>query len=252
MAPPASIAAALAALLPLQTYAAGNFQLPPLPYDYSALEPHIDEQTMRIHHGKHHATYIAGLNNVADKLGPEAAKADAQALANLQNGLTAGPQRNHGGGAYNHALFWVNLQPSSAPLSEPSPDLAAAIDDKFGSMDNMKTKFAQAAMSRFGSGWAWLGVRLVDGAIAITSTPNQDNPLMADLPYEYEKMVPILGLDLWEHAYYLKYQNRRADYVDAFWNVVNWGKVSRNFEKYAKAGKPVPPTTTGGKHATEL
>ncbi|CAK0881404.1 unnamed protein product [Prorocentrum cordatum] len=207
--------------------------------------------TMKVHHSKHHAAYVAGLN--AAKPATPGGKFDMEALAGLQ---TKAPSlgaavRNHGGGHYNHALFWVNMGASSGPLGEPSDDLAAAIDDKFGSFDGMKAEFAKAAMGRFGSGWAWLGVK-PDGALAVTSTANQDNPLMEGLEYPVEKLVPILGLDVWEHAYYLKYQNLRADYVKAFWSVVNWKKVSRNYEKYAKQGKAVPPTPTGGGHAVEL
>jgi len=190
----------------------------------------------------------AGLN--AAKVGTTG---DAQALADLQRGLKAlgTAARNHGGGHYNHALFWVNLAPATGPLTEPSDTLAAAIDDKFGSMDGLKEEFGKAAMSRFGSGWAWLGVTAT-GALAVTTTANQDNPLMDDLEYEVQKMIPILGLDVWEHAYYLKYQNRRAEYVSAFWKVVNWKKVSRSYDMYAAQQKPVPPTPTGGGHATEL
>jgi len=256
MAARATVLLAVVAQLPSQICAqssTGTFKLPPLPYEYDALEPHFDEQTMRIHHGKHHATYVGGLNVIIEQFYPEASVADALALANIQKKVMAKGEaaRNNGGGAYNHALFWVNLQPSSAPLSEPSSELAAAIDDKFGSFDEFKAAFSKAAMTRFGSGWAWLGVK-PDGSLAVTSTANQDNPLMVGLPYDHTEMVPILGLDVWEHAYYLKYQNKRVDYVAAFWNLVNWNKVSRNFEMYAKEGKPVPPTTTGGNHATEL
>jgi len=238
------------ALLSASCAAKDIFALPSLPYEYDALEPHIDAQTMQIHHGKHHAAYVAGLNAA---LPDGAGKCDAAALAALQASAPSKgvAVRNHGGGHYNHALFWVNMAPATGPSSEPSADLAAAIDDKFGSLEGMKEAFSKAAMGRFGSGWAWLGVK-PDGSLAITSTANQDNPLMEGLEYAVEKMVPILGLDAWEHAYYLKYQNRRADYVTAFWDVVNWNKVSRNYEVYAKHGKAVPPTPTGGGHATEL
>eukprot|EP00928_Gymnodinium_smaydae_P081424 TRINITY_DN6494_c1_g2_i1.p1 TRINITY_DN6494_c1_g2~~TRINITY_DN6494_c1_g2_i1.p1 ORF type:complete len:248 (-),score=34.17 TRINITY_DN6494_c1_g2_i1:157-900(-) len=231
---------------------AGIFELPPLPYEYNALEPHFDEQTMRIHHGKHHATYVAGLNAALEGEG-DSMKGDAMSLANLQKSAPAKSvaMRNHGGGHYNHALFWVNLAPASGPSTEPFEDLAAAIDDKFGNLEGLKASFEKAALGRFGSGWVWLGVT-PDGSLAVTSTANQDNPLMEGLTYDFVKMIPILGLDVWEHAYYLKYQNRRADYVKAFWNVVNWMKVSRNYDVYARQGKAVPPTTTGGGHATEL
>lgn len=232
--------------------AADIFKLDPLPYDYDAMEPHIDKLTMEIHHSKHHAAYITGLNAVAAQLGSATGNGDALSLANLQaNALSYGPAvRNHGGGSYNHALFWVNLA-SPTGSSEPSADLAAAIDDAFGSLESMKVSFKKAALDRFGSGWVWLGVRS-NGKLAITSTANQDNPLMEGLEHPHEKMIPILGLDVWEHAYYLKYQNKRPDYVDSFWYIVNWNKVSRSFEKYAREGKPVPPTTTGSGHATEL
>lgn len=232
---------------------ADTFSLPALPYEYDALEPQIDATTMKIHHSKHHATYVAGLNDAVKSFPDIASKGDAVDLANLQKkALSYGSPaiRNHGGGHYNHALFWVNLAPASSS-TEPSADLGAAIDDKFGSLDGLKKAFNQAAMTRFGSGWAWLGVT-PDGSLAVTSTANQDNPLMEGLDYSFTKMIPILGLDVWEHAYYLKYQNRRADYVGAFWDVVNWKKVSRNYEMYAKKGQPVPPTPTGGGHATEL
>jgi Fe-Mn family superoxide dismutase len=237
--------------LPLEVRA-NIFSLPALPYDYDALEPHIDAETMRIHHGKHHAAYVAGLNAVADKLGDVAGNGDAVSVTALQqkalaHGMAA---RNHGGGHYNHALFWVNLKPA-ADAAELSAELMAAIEDKFINMDGLAEAFSKVAMGRFGSGWAWLGVK-PDGSLAVTSTANQDNPLMEGLEYPVEKMIPILGLDVWEHAYYLKYQNKRADYVTAFWNVVNWKKVSRNYGEYAKLGKPVPPTPTGGGHATEL
>jgi len=224
-----------------------NFKLPELPYRSDALEPHIDKDTMKLHHGKHHAAYVAGLNAAAEKLPAKADVVSIQAEA-LKYGTAV---RNHGGGHYNHALFWVNMAPAGS-VSEPSADLGAAIDDKFGSMDGLKEAFTKAAMGRFGSGWAWLGVK-PDKTLAVTSTANQDNPLMQGLEYECENMIPILGLDVWEHAYYLKYQNRRADYVAAWFNnLVNWNKVSRSYEMYAMKGKAVPPTPTGGGHALEL
>jgi len=235
----------------LPSLSLADFTLPALPYDYDALEPYIDKETMQIHHTKHHQTYVNGLNGAVSKA--DAGNGDAVALAALQaKALEKGVAiRNHGGGHYNHALFWVNLKSAASASTEPSADFAAAIDDKFGSLDKMKAEFTKAAIGRFGSGWAWLGVK-ADGRLAITSTANQDNPLMEGLEYPVEKMVPILGLDVWEHAYYLKYQNRRPDYVQAFWNVVNWDKISRNFDMYAKKGNAVPPTPTGGGHATEL
>lgn len=226
------------------------FKLPALPYASDALEPHIDKATMEIHHGKHHAAYVAGLNAAMPKADhggkPEVALATMQKTA-----VAAGDaRRNHGGGHYNHALFWVNLGPAGKG-GEPSALLQKAIDKAFGNLQGFKDTFTKAATTRFGSGWAWLGVTTT-GDLAVTSTANQDNPLMDGLPYDHVSMVPILGLDVWEHAYYLKYQNRRPDYITAFWNVVNWKKVSRNFEKYASKGEAVPPTPTGGDHAVEL
>jgi len=228
--------------------AEGPFSLPALPYAYNALEPYFDEETMTIHHTKHHATYVAGLNAAVkdtDVVG------DAVGLMNFQAGAPAKgtAARNHGGGHYNHAFFWVNLAPPKK-TGEPSKELEAAIEAAFGSFSGLKKEFAKAATGRFGSGWAWLGV--ANGKLVVTSTANQDNPLMEGLGYDYVKMIPILGLDVWEHAYYLKYRNKRPDYVEAFWEVVNWNKVNRNYEVYAKEGKPVPPTPTGGGHASDL
>lgn len=225
----------------------GPFILPPLPYEFDALEPHFDKETMQIHHDKHHATYVAGLNAAAGDN-----KGDAQSLAAFQkDAISKGiASRNHGGGHYNHALFWVNLAPVGSG-GDPSVPLDAAIVKAFGSFSDMQKEFAKAAMGRFGSGWAWLGVK-EGGGLAITSTANQDNPLMDNLGYDCVKMIPILGLDVWEHAYYLKYQNKRPDYVGAFWNIVNWQKVSRSYEVYATKGQPVPPTPTGAGHAIEL
>lgn len=217
-----------------------TFTLPALPYDYAALEPHIDTETMKIHHTKHHATYVAGLNGAIDSLDDAAKKGDAQALAGLQQtAISKGPAaRNHGGGHYNHSLFWLTFAASSR--GEPSAELNTAIEESFGDMDGMKAEFTKAALTRFGSGWAWLGVT-PEGKLGITSTANQDNPLMDGIEYPVQKMIPIIGLDVWEHAYYLKYQNRRPEYVAAFWNVVNWNKVNQNYEMYAKKGLPVPP-----------
>lgn len=194
------------------------FTLPSLPYAFDALEPHIDARTMEIHHGKHHAAYTNNLNAALE--GTEFAdKSIEEILANLDSIPEAKRMavRNNGGGFANHNLFWEIM---SGTPSEPSAELGAAIDSAFGSMDNFKAEFAKAATTRFGSGWAWL---VADGgALAITSTPNQDTPVM-------EGKTPILGLDVWEHAYYLNYQNRRPDYISAWWNVVNWAKVSELF-----------------------
>lgn len=197
------------------------YELAPLPYAFDALEPHIDAKTMEIHHGKHHATYINNLNKVLK---------DFPDIESMQAGaVKAGPAvRNNGGGHYNHATFWTNMAPVGK-TGTPSAELDAAIVSAFGSKDAMMEQFTQAALTRFGSGWAWLGVK-PDGKLGITSTANQDNPLMEGLDYPVEAMKPILGLDVWEHAYYLKYQNRRPEYVKAFFNVVNWDQVNKNYK----------------------
>jgi Fe-Mn family superoxide dismutase len=198
------------------------FELKPLPYPSDSLEPHIDARTMEIHHGKHHATYVTNLNN---------ALKDQQELANLPlNDLIAHLEkvpenirtavRNNGGGHWNHDLFWKLMTPGGSEV--PTGELAKAIDAAFGSFDEFKIKFKTAGLGRFGSGWAWL-VAQKDGSLMITSTPNQDNPLM-------EGKHAILGCDVWEHAYYLNYQNRRADYLDAWWNVVNWDVVAELYK----------------------
>lgn len=196
-------------------------QLPALPYAHNALEPHIDAQTMEIHHGRHHATYVNNLNAALE------AHPDLQgkSIEELIGNLDAVPEairtavRNNGGGHANHTLFWEILSPNGG--GAPAGALADAINQAFGSFDNFKAEFAKAATTRFGSGWAWL---IADGGkLAITSTPNQDSPVM-------EGKTPILGLDVWEHAYYLKYQNKRPDYIAAFWNVVNWDEVNKRYE----------------------
>jgi len=197
------------------------FQLPNLPYSKDALEPHIDARTMEIHHGKHHAGYTSKLNAALEKH-PELAK---KSIEELLGDLNAIPEdirtavRNNGGGFANHSLFWMVMSPDGG--GEPSGALADAIKSAFGGYDAFKDEFSAAAGSRFGSGWAWL-CKKSDGSLIVTSTPNQDSPIS-------EGMTPILGLDVWEHAYYLKYQNRRADYVAAWWNVVNWEEVARRF-----------------------
>ena len=196
------------------------FTLPALPYAFNALEPHIDARTMEIHHGKHHNTYVTNLNNaVAGK--PEEKLSIEELCKNVSKYPVA--IRNNGGGHWNHSFFWTILGPNAG--GQPSGALADAINSAFGSFDEFKTKFGAAAAGRFGSGWAWL---IVDGSgkLQITSTPNQDNPLM-DVAEVQGK--PVLGLDVWEHAYYLNYQNRRPDYVAAFWNVVNWDEVAKRF-----------------------
>ncbi len=206
--------------------AAGHV-LAPLPYAASALEPHIDARTMEIHHGKHHAAYVAGLNAALATAPDLAGKSLESILADLPSvaaDTTRTPLRNHGGGHWNHTFFW-NIMAPAADAGKPSAALSKAIDSAFGSMDAFKKSFAEAAAKRFGSGWAWLIVQ--DGKLKITSTANQDNPLMKGLVPDADLGTPILGLDVWEHAYYLHYQNRRPDYVTAWWNVVNWNEVSK-------------------------
>jgi Fe-Mn family superoxide dismutase len=194
------------------------FTLPPLPYDFAALEPHIDEQTMRIHHGKHHATYVNNLNAALEghpALQDKSLEALLGDLASVPEAIRTAV-RNNGGGHYNHSMFWEIMTPGGPPA--PEGKLAEVLTRTFGGLDAFKEQFTKAAMARFGSGWAWL-VRTPDGGFAIESTANQDCPIM-------EGKHPVLGLDVWEHAYYLKYQNRRADYIAAWWNVVNWAKVA--------------------------
>ena len=196
-----------------------SFQLPNLPYNFDALEPHIDSKTMQIHHGKHHAGYTNKLNTAVAGTDLEG-KTIEEILKNLDMNNTA--VRNNGGGYFNHSLFWEIMGPNCG--GKPEGQLAAAIDRDFGSFDEFKSNFSSAAGTRFGSGWAWLCVDL-NGGLEVCSTANQDNPLM---PGECGK-TPILGLDVWEHAYYLNYQNRRPDYVAAFFSVINWVKVSENY-----------------------
>ena len=194
------------------------YELPDLPYGFDALAPHIDEQTMRIHHGKHHATYITKLNGALDGHADLAAKSVEDLIADLDAVPEAirGAVRNNGGGHANHTLFWQVMAPGAG--GAPSGAIADAINGTFGSFDSFKEQFAAAGVGRFGSGWAWL---LKDGAsLAVESSPNQDSPVMAG-------KTPLLGLDVWEHAYYLNYQNRRPDYISAWWNVVNWDEVNR-------------------------
>lgn len=198
-----------------------SFTLPSLPYDFNALEPHIDAKTMEIHHGKHHNAYVTNLNAAIDKH-PELS---GESLESLITKISALPEdirtavRNNGGGHWNHSMFW---QWMSANGGQPSEHLTAAIQKSFGSMDKFKEEFNKVAMSRFGSGWAWL-CKNKEGNLEICSTANQDNPLMEGAGCSG---TPILGLDVWEHAYYLNYQNRRPDYVSAFWNIINWNKVN--------------------------
>ncbi len=199
-----------------------SFELPKLPYGYDALEPHIDARTMEIHHTKHHQAYITKANAALAGTVLESVECHFELCARLGE-LPAdkqGPVRNNGGGHANHSLFWDIMGPGKG--GSPSGDLAQAIDGAFGSFDSFKEQFANAAATRFGSGWAWLSKK-GDGSLAVSSTPNQDNPVMD------QSGIPILGLDVWEHAYYLNYQNRRPDYVAAFWNVVNWEKVAEYY-----------------------
>ncbi len=197
------------------------FQLPPLPYPHDALEPHIDARTMEVHHGKHHAAYVTNLNNALEPH-PEFS---SKSVEEIVRDLAAVPEavrtavRNNGGGHTNHSMFWAMMGPGQG--GAPKGDLAKAIDKTFNSFDAFKEALAKAAMGRFGSGWAWL---VVDGGnLKVVSTANQDTPLS-------DGQTPVLGLDVWEHAYYLKYQNRRADYVAAWWNVVNWAEADRRYQ----------------------
>ncbi len=197
-----------------------KFELPQLPYAYDALEPHIDARTMEIHHTKHHNTYVTNLNNALEGNEELLSKSVEEVISNLDAVPEAARTavRNNGGGHANHSLFWTVMSPNGG--GAPTGELADAIAQKFGSFDAFKEEFAKAAATRFGSGWAWLAVN--NGQLEVTSTPNQDSPLM-------EGKTPILGLDVWEHAYYLNYQNRRPDYVGAFWNVVNWDEVAKRY-----------------------
>jgi Fe-Mn family superoxide dismutase len=196
------------------------YSVPDLPYPYDALEPHIDEATMRVHHDKHHQAYVDKANGALE--GTEwADKEVEEVLQNLSSlpGDKQGPVRNNAGGHYNHSLFWKMLSPDGG--GEPSGELADAIDSAFGSFDSFKEEFKNAGIGQFGSGWAWL-VKNADGSVAVTKTPNQDSPIS-------DGQTPLLGADVWEHAYYLKYQNKRPEYLDAFWNVVNWDYVAERF-----------------------
>jgi Fe-Mn family superoxide dismutase len=195
------------------------FSVPDLPYPYDALEPHIDEATMRVHHDKHHQAYVDKANAALE--GTEWADRDVEDVLRNLSALPGDKQaavRNNAGGHYNHTLFWQMLSPDGG--GAPSGELASAIDDKFGSLDSFKEEFKNAGIARFGSGWAWL-VKDSSG-LAVVSTPNQDSPIS-------DGSTPLLGCDVWEHAYYLKYQNKRPEYIDAFWNVVNWDYVAERF-----------------------
>ena len=215
--------AATTILLGLALPVWAEFTLPPLPYAPDALEPAIDATTMTIHHDRHHGAYVANLNGQI-KGNPELSKLSLDAL---QGQISRFPEavRNNGGGHWNHSQFWAVMAPAGEG-GAPSAELLAAIKANFGSLQAMQTQFSQAAAARFGSGWAWL-IRTPDGRLAITSTANQDNPLM-DLP-EIEHGTPLFGLDVWEHAYYLNYQNRRPDYISAWWDLLNWNEVNRRY-----------------------
>jgi Fe-Mn family superoxide dismutase len=196
------------------------FTLPELPYAYDALEPYIDEETMHIHHDKHHAAYVTNLNAALEgtALADEPIERVLLSLGTLPQDKQ-GAVRNNGGGHVNHSLFWLWMTPGGA--TTPTGELASAISTSFGTLESLQEQFTKAAMTRFGSGWAWV-VKDDSGALSIVSTPNQDNPIMDD-------KTPILGVDVWEHAYYLKYRNVRADYLKAWWNVVNWDEVGKSF-----------------------
>ncbi|HEU4573904.1 MAG TPA: superoxide dismutase [Chitinophagaceae bacterium] len=200
------------------------FTLPALPYAHDALEPHIDTLTMQIHHGKHHQAYVDNLNKAIAGT-PHENKSLDEIIKSAGTISTA--VRNNGGGHWNHTFFWESLAPNAG--GQPSGNLAEAINAAFGSFDGFKEKFNNAGMSRFGSGWAWLIVK--EGKLEVVSTPNQDNPLM---DVAEVKGTPVLGVDVWEHAYYLKYQNRRAEYLGAFWNVINWQKITERYEAAVK------------------
>jgi len=197
-----------------------SFTLPDLPYAFDALEPHIDARTMEIHHGKHHQGYTNNLNGAIEGSNLEG-KSIEDILRNLD--MNNGAVRNNGGGFYNHSLFWEVMSPNGG--GEPTGEVAAAINDAFGSFEAFKDAFSAAAKTRFGSGWAWLCVHK-GGKVEVCSTPNQDNPLMLGVDCNG---TPVLGLDVWEHAYYLNYQNRRPDYVNAFFNVINWEEVAKKY-----------------------
>ena len=193
-----------------------GFELPELKYAYDALEPHIDALTMEIHHTKHHAAYTGNLNAAIDGTDMDGKSIEELLIENFDNNAV----RNNGGGFWNHSLFWNIMSPNGG--GEPTGELSSAINDAFGSFDSMKEEFAKAAMTRFGSGWAWLCVS--DGSLCILSTPNQDNPIMQG------EGIPIMGIDVWEHAYYKKYGPSRADYINSWWNVVDWTIVLENYQ----------------------
>lgn len=228
-----ALAAASTAFLP-GTSSAAEATLPKLPYATNALEPHIDALTMEIHHGKHHAAYIKNLNDALAKnteLAAEPLLDTLTTLPSITDEALRATLRNNGGGHWNHSFFWETLSPADKS-GKPSDELAKAIDTSFGSFDAFKTAFNEAATKRFGSGWAWL-IATKDGKLKVVSTANQDNPYMKGVVPDSDLGTPLLGLDVWEHAYYLKYQNKRPDYIGAWWNVVNWSAVNERFKKAA-------------------
>jgi Fe-Mn family superoxide dismutase len=207
------------------------FTLPPLPYDYAALEPTIDAETMKIHHDKHHQAYVDKLNEAIAETPALAGKSLEDILASISG--QSKKLRNNGGGHWNHSFFWETM---GGDATAPTGALAEAIDNQFGSLDALKTKFNEAGVGQFGSGWVWL-IANASGDLEVVATPNQDNPLMDDAPV---KGTPILGNDVWEHAYYLKYNNRRPDYLKAWWNVVNWEKANERFERVSEPAEMAP------------
>jgi Fe-Mn family superoxide dismutase len=216
-----------------------SHSLPDLPYNFNALEPFIDEQTMRIHHGKHHAAYVEKLNTALDGHPDWAGRTLEDLIIHVADAPEAirTAVRNNGGGHYNHTLFWQFLAPAgSGGGGEPRAALAEAINRAFSGFDQFRDAFGKAAATRFGSGWAWLTINEA-GQLSVSSTPNQDNPLMKGIAEN--PGTPLLGLDVWEHAYYLKYQNRRPEYIEAFWNIVNWGYVAQRYETAAKIAHAV-------------
>jgi Fe-Mn family superoxide dismutase len=212
-------------LIVLSMTSLAQFTQPELPYKYSDLEPYIDAATMEIHYSKHHAGYVANLNNAAK--GTAFEKMSIDELITKIDGNTPAGVRNNAGGTWNHTFFWESMAPKAG--GEPGGDLGKALIAQWGSLDAFKAEFKKAALGQFGSGWAWLVIK--NGKLSIVSTPNQDNPLM---PVASVSGTPLLGIDVWEHAYYLKYQNKRADYVDNFWSVVNWNKVEARFKSSSK------------------
>lgn len=210
------------------------FTLEPLPYPPDALEPFVDTRTMEIHHGKHHAAYVAGLNSALTNQPSLQGKTLESLLAMLpeiQDPATRNAVRNHGGGHWNHRFFWESMiSPAKAAQQSPAPALLKAMESGFGSVDGFKQAFTAAATKRFGSGWAWLLLDPATGSLKVTSTANQDNPLMKGVVPDDEVGLPLLGLDVWEHAYYLHYQQRRVDYIGAWWNLVDWERISKRYQ----------------------